>query len=471
MTDVDRAALLQETAAKVTAYREQLSELAVSPKASSDELRSALGGPLPQAPTPANEVVDQLATGAEPGLVATTGPRYFGFVVGGSLDAAMCADILAAGWDQNAGLPVLSPAAAVAEEIAGEWVKDLLNIPADATFGFTTGGQASNTVGLVAARHRVLADAGWNVETQGLIGAPPITVIAGAERHVTIDRALRFLGIGTAAIQAVPTDANGAVDQAQLERAIADADGPTIVCLQAGNVNTGAFDNLARGCQAAHEHGAWVHVDGAFGLWAAASPSTQHLVEGVELADSWATDAHKWLNVPYDSGLVFCADASTHEAATSAGASYLAAPGNTEARTPFHYVTEASRRARGFAVWAALRQLGRDGVADLVERSCALARQFAKGLSAAPGFTIANDVVLNQVLVRFGDDDDLTDRLMAEIQRDGTCWMGGTTWHGHRYMRISVSNWSTRPDDVDRSVAAVIRAAEKLVGPRASSLR
>jgi glutamate/tyrosine decarboxylase-like PLP-dependent enzyme len=304
----------------------------------------------------------------------------------------------------------------------------------------------------------VLAEAGWDVEQHGLAGGPSIRVVANGERHATIDRSLRLLGLGAGVLEPVATDAQGAIDVADLTRVLAhQAAGPTIVCLQAGNVNSGAFDDLTAATAAAHEHGAWVHVDGAFGLWAAANPATRHLTDGLEGADSWAVDGHKWLNVPYDSGYAFCAHPDAHAAAMSYTAAYLTGHGQGGPRAPSDYVIESSRRARGFATWAALRELGRRGVADLIERCCALARRFASQLEAMDGVTVVNDVVLNQVLVSFGDDD-RTDRVIDRVQRSGECWMGATTWHGQRLMRISVSSWRTTEADVDRSVAA-IRAA------------
>jgi len=372
-------------------------------------------------------------------------------VIGGALPAATAADMLAAGWDQCAFNPVLAPAATAAEESAGAWLKELLGIPATASVGFVTGAQAANTVGLAAARHHVLAEAGWDVEKHGLLGAPRIRVVAGEERHATVDRSLRLIGLGSDIVEPVRATDQGAIDVAHLAEVLAAAEpGPTIVCLQAGNVNTGAIDDLRGACEVAHRHGAWVHVDGAFGLWAAASPRLRHLVDGVELADSWGCDGHKWLNVPYDSAFAFTSRPDVHAAALSYTASYLVGSGTAMAISDF--TAESSRRARGFAVWAALRELGRDGVADLVDRCCALARRFADQLRAA-GVEVVNDVVLNQVLVGFDD----TDAIVAAIQRDGTCWMGGTTWHGRRLMRISVSNYATTEADVDRSVEAILR--------------
>jgi glutamate/tyrosine decarboxylase-like PLP-dependent enzyme len=448
--------LFERAGSIVEAYRASLDRRPVGRPADLHGLRAAIGGPLPEAPADAGEVLDAFVAGAEPGLVTTAGPRYFGFVVGGALDAPTAVDMVASGWDQNAFSTALSPAAMVAEEAAGGWLKELLGLPAHCSAGFVTGCQQANTVGLAAARHHVLADAGWDVERDGLIGAPRLRLLAGAERHATIDRAARLLGFGTAAVEPVAADGQGALDPGAL-RAALDG-GPAIVCAQAGNVNTGACDDLRRICEAAHEHRAWVHVDGAFGLWAAASPRLAHLVDGIELADSWACDGHKWLNVPYDSGYAFCAHPEAHAEAVRYSAAYLVGSGG--AATLGDLTLESSRRARGFATWAAIRQLGRSGIAELVERCCALAGQFATGL-AAGGADIANDVVLNQVLAGFGDDA-RTDALIDAVQRDGTCWLGGTTWRGRRLMRISVCNHSTTADDIERSVEAVLRCAAQL---------
>ncbi|MFG2083821.1 pyridoxal phosphate-dependent decarboxylase family protein [Micromonospora tulbaghiae] len=448
--------LLRRAADHAADYRLSLPDRPVGVPVDQAALNKAFAVPLPNAPTPPEHVLAELVAAAEPGLVATAGPRYFGFVIGGALPAATAADMLAAGWDQNAFNAVASPAAVAAETAAGTWLKELLGIPATASVGFVTGGQAANTAGLAAARHQVLADVGWDVERRGLPGAPVIRVFAGAERHATIDRSLRLLGLGTDALRPVPTGPQGAIDPHALAAALRDAGpGPTIVCLQAGNVNTGACDDLRRACDLVHRYGGWAHVDGAFGLWAAASPSTRHLVDGLEAADSWACDGHKWLNLPYDTAFAFCARPDVHAAAMSYAAAYLVGSGGVPAGADL--TAESSRRARGFAVWAGLRELGRDGVAALVERCCALARRFADGLTAA-GFEVVNDVVLNQVLVGFGDDA-RTDRVVAAVQADGTCWAGGTTWRGRRLMRISVSNATTTEADVDRSVAAIARLA------------
>jgi glutamate/tyrosine decarboxylase-like PLP-dependent enzyme len=415
-------------------------------------------GDLADDGAPPREVVEQLVDAVTPALTASLGPRYFGFVTGGSLPAATAADVLTVGWDQLAYSTLSSPAAAIVEEVAGAWLKELLGLPESTAFAFVTGTQAAHTIGLAAARHQVLADAGHDVERDGLIGAPPIRIVASEERHATIDRSLRLLGLGTAVIETVKADANGATSIDDLERVLAAGpNGPTIVCLQAGNVNTGACDDLRAGCEVAHRFGAWVHVDGAFGLWAAASPRTRHLCDGIELADSWATDGHKWLNVPYDSGYVFCAHPHAQAAAMAYTAAYLVGPAPA-VRSPGDYGFDSSRRARGFATWAALRELGRSGVAELVDRCCRLALRFADRVRAIDGVEIGNDVMLNQVLVAFGDDDH-TDRIILAAQDDGTSWMGGTSWRGRRYMRVSVSNWTTTETDIDLAVAALERIA------------
>ena len=373
---------LETAAAHATQFLRGLADRPVAARAGAEELRARLGGPLPEHPSDPAEVVAQLAKLADDGLVATAGPRFFGFVVGGSLPAALAADWLAAAWDQNAGLFVLGPAAATVEDVAAGWLAELLGLPPGVSTGFVTGGLGANFTGLAAARHHVLAQAGWDVERDGLIGAPPVEVVVGAERHVTVDVALRYLGLGSGRLRIVPADGQGRMDPAALPEVLAACQGPTIVCAQAGNVNTGAFDPLAAICAAAHDHGAWVHVDGAFGLWAAASPALRHLVAGVEQADSVATDAHKWLNVPYDSGLVFVARPEAHLAAFAKVAAYFV-PGQGAERDPDAFTPEASRRARGFPVWAALRSLGRSGVAELVERCCSHARREASGVKAS----------------------------------------------------------------------------------------
>jgi glutamate/tyrosine decarboxylase-like PLP-dependent enzyme len=446
--------ILHTAADAMSRFRATVDQRPVAPPVDFDTIRDGFGTTVPADPTPPQAVLDQLMEAADPGITATVGPRYFGFVIGGALESATAADMLALGWDQPAFNATLSPASIAVEQVAGRWAKELLGIPPSASVGFATGAQEANTVGLAAARHHVLAAHGWDVEQDGLQGAPRIRVVVGDERHGTIDRSLRLLGLGTSSAVPVRTDENGAIDTEHLEEVLAAEDGPTIVCLQSGNVNTGACDDLERSCALAHARGAWVHVDGAFGLWAAASPNFRHLTSGIELADSWGCDAHKWLNVPYDSGLVFVSRPDVHAAAASYVAAYLVGSGEgTLGGSDF--VLGSSRRARGFAVWAAIRELGRSGIAELVERNCALARRFADQLGEA-GAEIVNQVVLNQVLVGFGDDA-TTDAVIDRVQRDGTCWLGGTTWRGHRYMRISVSNYSTTEADVDRSVEAIVR--------------
>jgi glutamate/tyrosine decarboxylase-like PLP-dependent enzyme len=432
MREPDWKRPLGEAFDQALAFLEGLPARPVPGRAGLAELRAALGGPLPERPLDPREVVAELATAAEPGVVASSGGRYFGFVVGGATPAALAADWLTSAWDQNAGLYVLGPAASVVEEVAGAWLGELLG------------------------------RAGWDLESSGLWGAPRVRVLAGQGRHGTIDRALRFLGVGVGAVEAVDADDQGRMRPAALAAALGRGGGPAIVCAQLGNVNSGAMDPVGEVCRVAHGRGAWVHVDGAFGMWAAASPRLRPLVAGVERADSWATDAHKWLNVPYDSGLVFCAHPEAHRAAMGIRAGYLL-HGSGDQRDALDYNPDHSRRARGFAVYAAIRALGRQGVAELVERCCGLAGRFAERLAAADGVEVLNQVVLNQVLVRFlaadGDHDAHTRRVVERVQQDGTCWMSGTTWQGGAAMRISVSNWSTDEADVDRSVAAILRCA------------
>jgi glutamate/tyrosine decarboxylase-like PLP-dependent enzyme len=456
----DLEALFVKAARAAADYRRTSVDAPVAAPGSREEAWAAFGGRLPDDPTPPDEVVDRLLESAANHLVRTVGPRFFGFVVGGASPAASAADLLTTGWDQNAYSPALSPAAEGAELAAGGWLKELLGLPAGASVGFVTGAQGANTVGLACGRHAVLARHGYDVETLGLIGAPRLRVVAGFERHATIDRALRLLGLGTQALVPVITDDQGAVDVEDLAKVLAtETDRPTIVCLQAGNVNTGASDDFTRAIPMAHEAGAWVHVDGAFGLWAAAAPGRRHLVEGVGAADSWATDAHKWLNVPYDSGLAIVADPEVHGTAMAYSAAYLAGSGRADFSLG-DLVPDSSRRARGFAVWAALLELGRTGVADLVERCCSHATRMADRLRAG-GATIANDVVLNQVLVGFGDLSG-TDEIVAEAQREGTCWVGATTWHDQRLIRVSVSNATTTEADIDRSADAILAAAARV---------
>jgi glutamate/tyrosine decarboxylase-like PLP-dependent enzyme len=412
---------------------------------------------LPERGEEPAEVVEALAAAAEPGLVASAGPRYFGFVTGGSLPAALAADWLTAAWDQNAGLHTMSPAAASAETTVLAWAKDLLGLPQTAGGGLTSGAQMANVTALAAARHAVLERAGWDVEARGLAGAPALRLIVSDESHATVFNALRLLGLGRDTPVRIPTDEQGRMRADLLAAELAGAALPTIVCAQAGNVNTGAFDPLEEIVAACQAHEAWCHIDGAFGLWAAAAPGRAHLVSGASGADSWAVDAHKWLNVPYDSAFAFVADPAPLTAAMALTAAYLTTAGDRE-RNGADWAPEASRRARAFPLYAAFRQLGRDGVAELVERHCALASRIAERLAAEPGVEILNDVVLNQVLVRFGDDDAATDAVVARVQDEGTCWLGGTRWHGVAAMRISVSGWQTTEADADRSVEAIVEA-------------
>jgi glutamate/tyrosine decarboxylase-like PLP-dependent enzyme len=453
--------VLRLAAGHAAQFLASLDERPVRAEKGFDELREALAGLLPDAGLPDEEVVAELVARAGPGLVGSQTGRYYGFVFGSALPAAVAADWLASAWDQNGFSVTTSPAAAVFEAVAAEWLADLLRLPPGVSSGFVTGAQGANTTGLAAARQHVLARAGWDVARDGLAGSPPIRVLAGAERHVTIDRSLRLLGLGTACLEVVPADGQGRMRADALLDALARAEGPTIVCAQAGNVNTGAFDPVAELADACREAGAWLHVDGAFGLWAAASPRYRHLVDGCERADSWATDAHKWLNVPYDCGIVFCREPEAHGQAMAVAAAYLQ---RTDGRSPSDWVPESSRRARGFAVWAALRSLGRSGVAELVERCCDHARLFAELLGAEAGVEILNDVVLNQVLVRFDDDDETTREVVRRVQEDGTCWLGGTEWQGRTAMRISVSSFRTTREDVERSAGAILAAAAARVG-------
>jgi glutamate/tyrosine decarboxylase-like PLP-dependent enzyme len=398
-------------------------------------------------------------------------------VVGGSEPAPLAADWLTSAWDQNAGLYVLSPAAAVAEEVAGRWLIDLLGLPTGTSVGFTTGATMANFTAIAAGRHALLARLGWDVERDGLFGAPELPVVVGEEAHVTIHVSLQMLGLGRERVVRVATDEQGRMRADALRDALGSLGRPALVCAQAGNVNTGAFDPLPEIADAVRAADGWLHVDGAFGLWAAASPTLRGQIAGLDRADSWTTDAHKWLNVPYDSGLVFVADAAAHHASMTLGAAYYVETAGGE-RDPYNWVAESSRRARGFAIYAALRTLGRRGLADLIERCSSHARRFADGLRDRPGFVVLNDVVLNQVLVRLdapGEEpavsDERTRALVAAIQRDGTLWMGGTTWHGRTAMRISVSNWSTTEDDVDRSLETIVRLARELGEPALTAAR
>ena len=436
---------LQQVADLAETYLQELADRRVSPLPESIASLRSLDGPLPDLGIPPDEIVRTLAALAGPATVASAGGRYFGFVTGGSLPAALGAAWLVSAWDQNAGLRVASPAAVVLEDIALRWVVEALGLPPTSGAALVTGATMANFTCLAAARHALLARAGWDVEAQGLFDAPQLRVVVGAEIHATLLKALALLGLGRERVIRVPVDCQGRL----LADALPPLDNRTIVCLQAGNVNTGAFDPAAEVCTLARKAGSWVHIDGAFGIWAAASPAYRHLTAGCELADSWATDAHKWPNTGYDCGIALVRDPAHLVAAMAINAAYLTT--QTE-REPMHYSPEASRRARGIELWAALRSLGRDGLADLINRTCRHARRFAEALASA-SFTILNDVVINQVLVA------MTEEQLARIQAEGTCWCGGTVWQGHPAMRISVSSWATTDDDVDRSVAAIIASA------------
>jgi glutamate/tyrosine decarboxylase-like PLP-dependent enzyme len=444
--------LLNDAANRAADYLESVDNRSVVPTAAAVAALDRLGGSLPDRPTAPGDVLRLLDEAGSPATVVNAGGRYFGFVNGGALPASVAASWLATAWDQNAALSVMSPVAARLEQIALDWVVRLLGLPQGTGGAFVTGATMASFTGLAAARRIVLQRAGWDVDADGLIGAPPITVVVGGEAHATLFKALGLLGLGRNRALVVPVDHQGRMRADQLPA----LSGPAIVCLQAGNVNTGAFDPADTLCDAAHEHGAWVHVDGAFGLWAAAAPARRSLMAGFDKADSWATDAHKWLNVPYDCGLALVREADALRDTMSVRAAYLLAGGDRE---PMDYTPDSSRRARGVEVWAALRSLGRDGLADLIERTCRLAGRFADGLRAG-GHQVLNEVVINQVLVSFGDAA-TTERVIDGVQRDGVCWCGGTVWQGRTAMRISVSSWATTETDIDRSLESVLRVAAR----------
>ena len=442
--------LLYQTAEIAARYLETLDERGVAPTAEALARLAELNEPLPEEPIDPGAVLDTLDRIGSPATMGMAGRRYFGFVIGGSLPAALAANWLAGAWDQCPGLFAASPIGTVLEEVSLGWLLDVLKLPAGSGGAFVTGATVANFTALAAARHAVLERAGWDVEADGLFGAPPVTVVVGDEVHPSLIKALGMLGLGRSRVVRVPVDGQGRMRA----REIPPLTGPAIVCMQAGNVNTGAFDSAEQICERAHASGAWVHVDGAFGLWAAASPRYAHLVRGVAAADSWATDAHKWLNVPYDSGLAFVRDPMALKRAMSVTAAYLP---QGEHREPSQYTPELSRRARGVEIWAALRSLGRAGLSELIERNCRQALRFAEALQQG-GFQILNQVELNQVLVSFGDAI-RTRQVIERVQQDGTCWCGPTEWQGRTAMRISVSSWATRDEDVERSVAAILRAA------------
>ncbi|MBW2596003.1 MAG: aspartate aminotransferase family protein [Deltaproteobacteria bacterium] len=441
--------LLESTAARAIRYLEGLYGRQVAPGEDAIGEIPRFDESLPDDTTEAELILQMLDEVGSPASMAMAGPRFYGFVIGGSLPVALAANWLATAWDQNSALYQVTPATALIENVALRWLLDLLKLPSESGGAFVTGATVANFTALAAARHVVLEQVGWNVEAEGLFGAPPITVIVGEEAHPTLFKSLGLLGLGRSRVVKVSIDTQGRMRS----ESIPTIAGPTIICTQAGNVNTGGFDPIGTICDIAHEAGAWVHVDGAFGLWAATAPSRAYLTEDIKNADSWATDAHKWLNVPYDSGLAIVRDTDALRAAMAITAEYL--PTSTPYRNPSDYTPELSRRSRGVEIWAALRHLGRKGVAELIERCCRHARRFAEELGKA-GYQILNEVVLNQVLVSFGDPE-TTNRVIAAIQAEGTCWCGGTTWQGHTAMRISVSSWATTDDDVDRSIDAILR--------------
>jgi glutamate/tyrosine decarboxylase-like PLP-dependent enzyme len=444
--------LLESASARSIDYLANLDARRVSPSQEALHRLARFSEPLPDGPRDPAETVARLDDFGSPATVATAGGRYFGFVTGGVLPVTLAANWLAGAWDQCAGLVALSPVAAELEKIALGWLVELFRLPPGTGGGFVTGATMANFAALAAARHSLLEQAGWDVESEGLFGAPPISVLVGDEVHISLLKALGLLGLGRNRVLRVPVDAQGRMRAGALPR----WSGPAILCVQAGNVNSGAFDPASEIIAAAKQAGAWVHVDGAFGLWAAAAPARRHLMQGFELADSWATDAHKWLNVPYDSGIAFVREPRHLQSAMAVSAGYLQQGLDRE---PSQHTPEMSRRARGVEVWAALRTLGRAGLAELVERTCRLAKRFADGLRQA-GYEILNEVALNQVLVSFGDDA-RTQRVIAAVQEEGTCWCGGTVWHGRAAMRISVSSWATTEEDVEKSLAAMIRMAAR----------
>jgi glutamate/tyrosine decarboxylase-like PLP-dependent enzyme len=449
--------LLARAAELAADYLATLDTRPIRPDAEFADMLAAFDQPVPDAGSDPMAVLEELATLAEPGLAAMGSGRYYGFVIGGALPASTAADWLGSAWDQNTGLAQPTPATSAIEAVAGRWVLELLGLPPHCSFGFVTGCQMAHVTSLAAARHAVYERAGYDLPRRGLAGAPPVRVVVGAKRHVTLTRALRLLGIGAEQEREVPVDDQGRMRVESLPTAL-EGEGPLIVCVQAGEVNTGAVDDLEAIIPLAHEAGAWVHVDGAFGLWAAAAPSRAHLVRGHEAADSWATDAHKWLNVTYDCGIAIVAHPDAHLAAMEYAAPYLAVSDQAAARDPMGYSPEFSRRARSLPVWAAIRSLGREGVAGLVDRTCGHARTLAEGLATIPGCTILNDVVLNQVLFRF-EHDARTGAIVRAVQEEGEAWMSPTTWEGGAAIRISVSNWRTSDDDVRRTLAAFARAA------------
>ena len=463
--------LLAEAQGYAAAYLEDVVNRHVGGTVDRKTLIERLGGPLPEAPSDPHVVLANLVRAADAGIVATAGPRYFGFVTGGAMPVTVAADWLASAWDQNGATYVMSPALAVMEDIVALWVLETLHLPATASVGFVTGAHMANFTCLAAARHEVLHRVGWNVEAHGLQRAPRITIVAGDHAHVSVIGALRMLGFGANEVVRVPVDDQGRVRLDAFERTIAAIDGALIVCAQAGNVGSGGTDPIAAMIDAARQRGAWVHVDGAFGLWAAAVPELAGQVTGIDRADSWATDAHKWLNVPYDSGLAIVAHPASHRAAMGLQASYLIR-GAEEQRAGMDWAPESSRRARVIPLYAVFRTLGRAGIQTMIRQTVTLARRMAARLTSDPGVHVLNDIVLNQVLVRFEGGaartaDAATLDVIARVQADGTCWVGGATWFGEQVMRISISNWSTTEQDIDRSADAILDCYRRTLPKRA----
>ena len=453
--------LLDIAAAHAARYLETVDSRPLARTASIEALRARLGKPLPEASRPAEQVIDELVRDTAGGILGSTSSRFFGWVTGGTLPVALAADWLTSTWDQNGASNLTAPAEAVVEEVCGDWAKQLLGIPAAASFAFVTGCQMAHTTALASARHKLLRDRGWNVEEKGLAGAPPLRVLTTENRHESIIRAVRLLGIGADAISFVPADNLGRMNTIELEFALRKAAAaPTIVCLQAGDLNTGVFDPFAQACRIAHEHHAWVHVDGAFGLWVATSQKHRHLLDGAEQADSWATDGHKWLNLPFDCGLVFVADPTAHRASFAQNTSYSVP--TEQLRNQKDWNPEWSRRGRGFTAYAAIRALGRSGIAEIVDRCCACADRLVTGIGGLAGAEIVARPIINQGLVRFlardGNHDRRTDDVIRRIQAKGVAWFGGVTWQGMRVMRISVCNWTTTERSVDETVASVREA-------------
>ncbi len=462
MDDARQQGVMLQAAEEALRFRAQVPDAKQRPQVSYSEALSAFEEEMPETGAEPEDVIARLITCATPGLQTSTGPRFFGWVMGGSHPVGVAADWLTSAWGQNAWNHAAAPSAAAAETVAARWLLDVLRLPPETSVGFVTGATIANFVCLSAARLTVLRRAGWDVAEKGVFGAPPITLLIGDDAHPTVYAVLQFLGFGTANVRRVMTDEAGAMKLEAFSAALTDCDGPLIVVTQAGQMNTGAFDRHETICALAHARGAWVHVDGAFGLWARACPDRQHLAVGIEQADSWATDGHKWLQTPFDSGYAFVRDAEAHRRAMTIAPGYLP-PVEDKDRDPGHYVPELSRRARGFPTWAMLRHLGRTGIAEMVERHCRLSRLFAERLGEVPGITIMNEVVLNQTIVRFGDEhstgvaDDLTRRVVERLQQDGTCFLGGAGWKGKWVMRISVIGWATTEEDVSRTINAIIR--------------